>query len=96
MSVDTLDGHSSVPTCILGNPPSRDVMALTYIFSTLAGGQFVPKSSGDYPNFFEQLNTSDKETSFLDLNIKVIASDIYTSVYDKRDDFGFLLLISHG
>ena len=34
-------------------------------------------------------NTSDKETSFLDLNIKVISSDIHTSVYDKRDEFGF-------
>ena len=34
-------------------------------------------------------NTSDKETSFLDLNIKVIGSVIHTSVYDKRDDFGF-------
>ena len=34
-------------------------------------------------------NTSDKETSFLDLNIKVIGSDIHTSVYDKRDYFGF-------
>ena len=34
-------------------------------------------------------NTSDKETSFLDLNIKVIGSNIHTSVYDKRDDFGF-------
>ena len=33
-------------------------------------------------------NTSDK-ASFLDLNIKVIGSDIHTSVYDKRDDFGF-------
>ena len=33
-------------------------------------------------------NTSDKETSFLDLNIKV-DSDIHTSVYDERDDFGF-------
>ena len=32
-------------------------------------------------------NTSDKETSFLDLNIKVIGSYIYTSVYDKRDDW---------
>ena len=37
-------------------------------------------------------NTSDKETSFLDLNIKVIGSDIYTSVYDKRDDFGFPII----
>ena len=34
-------------------------------------------------------NTSDKETSFLDLNLKVIGSNIHTSVYDKRDDFGF-------
>ena len=33
-------------------------------------------------------NTSDKET-FLDLNIKVMGSDVHTSVYDKRDDFGF-------
>ena len=41
-------------------------------------------------------NTSDKETSFLDLNIKVNGSDIHTSVYDKRDEFGFPILISHG
>ena len=34
-------------------------------------------------------NTSDKETSFFDLNIKVIGNNIHTSVYDKRDDFGF-------
>ena len=33
--------------------------------------------------------TSDKETSFLDLNVKVIGKNIHTSVYDKRDDFGF-------
>ena len=32
---------------------------------------------------------SDKETSFFDLNIKLIDSDIHTSDYDKRDDFGF-------
>ena len=34
-------------------------------------------------------NTSDKETSFLDLNIIVIGNNIHTNVYDKRDDFGF-------
>ena len=33
-------------------------------------------------------NTSDRETSFLDLYIKVIGSDIHTSVYDKRNEFG--------
>ena len=33
--------------------------------------------------------TSDNETSFLGLNIKVIGSDIHTTVNDKRDDFGF-------
>ena len=37
-------------------------------------------------------NTSHKETSFLDLNIKVIGSDIHTSVYHKRDDFGFPII----
>ena len=37
-------------------------------------------------------NTSDKETSFLDFNIKVIGNDIHTSVYDKRDNFGFPIL----
>ena len=34
-------------------------------------------------------NTSDEETSFLDLNIKVIGSDIRSTVYALRDDFGF-------
>ena len=34
-------------------------------------------------------NTSDKEISFLDLNIKFIGSDIDTSFNDKRDDFRF-------
>ena len=46
-----------------------------------------------YPTEFKlnKANISDKETSFLDLNIKVIESDVHTctSVYDKRDDLGF-------
>ena len=37
-------------------------------------------------------NTFDKKTSFLDLNIKVVGNDIHTSVYDKRDYFGFPIL----
>ena len=39
-----------------------------------------------------QLNkahASNKETSFLDLNVKVIGSDVHTRVYHKRDEFGF-------
>ena len=56
----------------------------------------------DYPVFAEHItdiyprelqlnkaNISDKETSFLDLNIKVIGNNSHTSVYDKCDDFGF-------
>ena len=44
-----------------------------------------------YPMEFQlnKVNNSDKKTSFLDLNIKVIGSDVHTSVYDKRDDFWF-------
>ena len=37
----------------------------------------------------KKAKTSDKENSFLELNIKVIGSDIHTSVFDKRNDFGF-------
>ena len=33
---------------------------------------------------------------FWDLNIKVICTDIHTSVHDKRDALVFLLLISYG
>ena len=35
----------------------------------------------------KKVNTSDKETSFLDLNIKVVGSNIHTSDYDKRNEF---------
>ena len=38
---------------------------------------------------FTDANTSNKETSFIDLNLKIIGSDVHTSIYDKRDDFGF-------
>ena len=38
-------------------------------------------------------NTSDKETSSLDLNSKVIGSNIHASVSDKRDDFGLPIVI---
>ena len=34
-------------------------------------------------------NACDKETPFLDLNIKVVDDDIHTILYDKHDDFGF-------
>ena len=48
----------------------------------------------DNPTFPRELqlnkaNTSDTDTSLLDLNIKVIGYNIHTSVYDKCDDFGF-------
>ena len=40
-------------------------------------------------------NTSDTETSFLDINIKGIGDYIQTSVYDKREDFGFPIVNFH-
>ena len=58
---------------------------------TIDNPEFEKHNPDIYPTEL-QLNkaiTSDKETSFLDLNIKVVGSDVHTSVYDKRDDFGF-------
>ena len=65
---------------------------------TIDNPEFEKYIPDKYPEELQlnKANTSDKEISFLDLNIKVIGSDIHTSVYDKRDDFGFLLLISNG
>ena len=58
---------------------------------TIDNPLFVKHVPDLYPTELQlnKANTSDKETSFLDLNIKVIGSDVHTSVYDKRDDFGF-------
>ena len=50
--------------------------------------KYIPDIYSGEPQL-SKANTSDKENSFFDINIKVIGSDIHTSVYDKRDDFGF-------
>ena len=58
---------------------------------TVNNPEFEKHISDTYPAELQlnKANTSDKETSSLDLNIKVVGSDIHTSVYDKRNDFGF-------
>ena len=58
---------------------------------TIDNPEFAEYIPDIYPRKLQlnKANTSDKETSFLDLNIKVVGSNIHTSVYDKRDDFGF-------
>ena len=54
-----------------------------------------PAFAEDIPNIYptelqlNEANTSGKETSFLDSNIKVIRNNIHTSVCNKGDDFGF-------
>ena len=39
-------------------------------------------------------NTSEKETSFLEINIKVTGSDVRTSVYETRHDIEFPIVNS--
>ena len=53
----------------------------------LAIDKHIPDISNELQ--LNKANTSDKETSLLDINTQVIGSDIHTSVYDERDDFGF-------
>ena len=59
----------------------------SFIHSFIHNPVFEKHISDIYPTELQlnKANTSDKETSFLDLNIKVIGSDIHTSS-----------LISHG
>ena len=58
---------------------------------TIGNSEFAEHIPDIYPRELQlnKANTSDKETSFLDLNSKVVGSNIHTSVYDKRDYFGF-------
>ena len=65
---------------------------------TINNPAFVEHIPDIYPRELQlnKANTSDIETSFLDLNIKVFDSNIHTSVYDKRDDFGFPIVIYPG
>ena len=39
-------------------------------------------------------NSSDTEAPFLDLNISISNGTVSTKIYDKRDDFDLILLIS--
>ena len=65
------------------------------IYSTITD---IPEFEKHIPDIYplelqlNKSNTSGKETSFLDLNIKVIVSEVHTSVYDKCDDFGFAIV----
>ena len=58
---------------------------------TVDNPEFVEHIPDIYPRELQlnKANTSDKETFFLDLNIKVIGNNIHISVYNKRDDFRF-------
>ena len=63
---------------------------------TIDNPEFAEHIPDIYPRELQlnKANTSDKETSFMNLNIKVVGSNIHTSVYDKRDDFGFPIVNS--
>ena len=39
-------------------------------------------------------NSSDIEASFLDLNLFIFNGTVSTKIYDKRDDFDLILLIT--
>ena len=58
---------------------------------TIKSPEFEQHISHIYPAELQlnKANACDKKTPFLDLNIKVVDDDIQTSVYDKRDNFGF-------
>ena len=69
----------------------KDTSRYLYDIFTIDKPDFTDHVPDIYPRVYQlnKANTSDKEISFLDLNIKVIGSNIRTSVYDKSADFGF-------
>ena len=69
----------------------QQYLSISWDIFTIDNPEFEKHIPDIYPAELQlnKANISDKETSFLDLNIKIIGSDIHTSVYDKRDGFGF-------
>ena len=65
---------------------------------TIENSEFDKHIPHIYPTELQlnKANTSDKETSFLDLNIKVIDRDVHTSVNDNAMTSDFLSSISPG
>ena len=63
---------------------------LAYIF-TIDDSEFAEHIPDIYPRELQlyKVNTSDRKTYFLDLNIKIIGCNIHTSVNEKSDDFRF-------
>ena len=78
----------------LGTSVLLQYIKLTLMWKWILTPEFAEHIPDIYPRELQlnKANTSDKVTSFLDLNIKVVGSNIHTSVYDKRDDFGFPLV----
>ena len=72
----------------------KDTSRYLYDIFTIDNPEFEKHIPDMYPTELQlnKANTPDKETSFLDLNIKVIGNEIHISFYDKRDDFGFLIV----
>ena len=52
----------------------------------------IPEFEKHIPDIYPTELSSDKETSFLIKRYIVIGSNVHTSVYDKRDDFGFAIV----
>ena len=61
---------------------------------TIDNPEFQNHIPGIYPTELQlnKASTSDKENSFLDLNFRVIGSDVHASISEKCDDFGFPLV----
>ena len=57
---------------------------------TIDKPEFEKHISDIYPTELQlnKANTSYNETSFLDLTIKIIGSDVHMSIYNKRDGLG--------
>ena len=75
---DLIDKFSDTSRCL------GDVFAID-------GPDFAEHIPDIYPRELQlnKANTSDRETSFLDLNIEVVGGDIHAGVCGRRDDFGF-------
>ena len=72
------------------NTTSRYLDDLSYINN----GYFDKMINQIYPSELQlnKANTTDTEATFLDLHLKISNDIVSTKIYDKRDDFNFVIV----
>ena len=81
---DVIDAFNTTSRCL------DDILNINNVYFDNMVSQIYPSELQ-----LNKANTSDTETTFLDLHLSISNDIVSTKIYDKRDDFDFEIVSSH-